>query len=117
MPALTASEMSAAAPGGNAGFTGRLRRALSRVDLPDVRVYLGPTHQGSDWKHDAVVVSPAFAGMPQHERGRIVHETMLEHLWEEQDRVGGLFAYTPEEWAANSGDAEPPAGQTTSDDD
>ena len=49
---------------------------------------------------DAAVVSPGFRGMPQHARGRILYDAVLRELWDEQSRVGGLFAYTPEEWAA-----------------
>ena len=84
-------------------FPERLKAVMERLDVPDLEVHTFETRPGVSWQYDAAAVSPAFRGVRQSERTLPMFGLMLEHLWDEQSRVGGLFAYTPEEWAELSG--------------
>ena len=97
----------AASRRGYVPFQDRLRETMGRLDLPDVQIKIYESRPGSSWEYDAVVVSPGFRGMPRSERNRLVHGLVLDHLWDEQGRVGGLFTYTPEEVGARTAGGEP----------
>jgi acid stress-induced BolA-like protein IbaG/YrbA len=64
----------------------------------------GATHvlaEREDGKFIALVVSPEFAGVPEHERQTAVWGLLLENLSDaEQAEVGYVFTNTPEEKAA-----------------
>ena len=81
-------------------FPDRLRAVMEQIPLGEVRAVVRPVRPGRTLQYDAFVISPEFRGMSEAERGQFTHTQMLDHLWDEQHRVGGLFAYTPEEWAA-----------------
>ena len=91
-------------------FDTRLKKTMERLDLPDLRVVVLPEYPGGTWKWDAVALSPAVdRDVPRWKIKQAMAGLMLEHLWDEQSRVGGLFAYTPEEYAGDAaGPADPP---------
>ena len=81
-----------------ANFPRRLDRVIRSVGLPDQRTELFPMKPGGVWSVGVRVISPAFAGLGENERVGPLWNAVLDHLWDEQSRVGGLFAYTPEEY-------------------
>ena len=82
-----------------ARFEDRLKTAMERLDLPDLRVVVLPEYPGGTWTWDAVAVSPAVdRDVPRWQVTQAMAGLMLDHLWDEQSRVGGLFAYTPDEY-------------------
>ncbi len=56
---------------------------------------------GSESHFRAVVVSPAFAGKALLARHRLIHQTLGEVM--QQIHALTLHTYTPQEWAARSG--------------
>ncbi len=88
-----------------ANFPRRLKRVVMEAAPPDTQVDLYPIEPGGVWKLGLRVVSPGFDGVGRTERESPFWRAILDHLWDEQGRVGELIALTPEEDA-------PPAATT-----
>ena len=91
-----------------ANFPERFEQVVRDAAPTGARVEVFPMDPGGVWKLGASVVSPAFRGVDEDGRELPFWGAVLEHLWDEQSRVGGLFAYTPEEY-------DPPAGDPPED--
>ena len=88
-----------------ANFPERLERVVRDAAPADAQVDIFPMDPGGVWQLGARIVTPAFRGVSDDERELPLWGAVLEHLWDEQSRVGGLFAYTPEEYEGAATDA------------
>ena len=84
-------------------FSTRLLRVL-RESLPGdviVEVWTRDLHPrpASDYDHDcdARVTASAFEGVREGERQSRVWQAVLDHLWAEQEKVGTIMTFTPDE--------------------
>ena len=123
MPArneLAAPPLAPGRRGGRDAFSTRLSRVL-RDSLPgDViaEVWTRELHPrpASDYDHDCDVrvTASAFEGVSESERQSRVWQAVLDHLWDEQEKVGVIMTFTPDELDAaladdsgEASDAEP----------
>lgn len=68
-------------------------------NMPDARV----TVTGDDGVHfDAIVVSPAFAGISPVKRQQMVYAALGDLITSGQVHALGLKTYTPQEWGAKN---------------
>jgi acid stress-induced BolA-like protein IbaG/YrbA len=69
---------------------------LIRAGLPDAEVQV--TGDGSHF--DAVVVSPAFAGLTPIKKQRLVMDTVRTEIASGELHALSIKTFTPEQWAA-----------------
>ena len=88
-----------------ANFAERLERVVRDAAPTDAQVDIFPMDPGGVWQLGARIVTPAFRDVSDDERELPLWGAVLDHLWDEQGRVGGLFAYTPEEYPGRAAPA------------
>ena len=93
-----------------ANFPRRLARVIEAAAPPGADVEVFPYDPGGVWKLAVRVVSPTFSEQSAADRERPFWQAVLDHLWDEQERVGSILAKTPED--ADAGFIEP-AGSPT----